>query len=192
MSGRREQSAPCGSCRGWSCRGGSVCCVFLARPSSLRVPYPQSTPGKLGGTKAPSWVPEQSRSFPWVVSVSKDQHWDLESWRMRMSKGGTRKQTTLEELLLVLLTHGSLWGPGPCFRKVCVTIFSFLGAAQRTRALICSWVCQSFDTVPSKKPLNLLALLASSGSLPASLLEGGWKAQTWAEGALTSVVMALQ
>ena len=55
------------------------------------------------------------------------------------------------------MTHGNVSGPGCWFRKVCVTVFSFLGAAQRTRALVCSWVCQSFDTVLSKKPLNLLA-----------------------------------
>lgn len=48
-------------------------------------------------------------------------------------------------------------GTGCWFRKVCVTVFSFLGAAQRIRALVCSWVCQSFDTVLSKKLLNLLA-----------------------------------
>lgn len=53
---------------------------------------------------------------------------------------------------------------------------SFLGTAQGTRALVCSWVCQSFDTVPSKKPLNLLTELASSGSLPAFPPEG------WLEG----------
>lgn len=74
---------------------------------------------------------------------------------MRM-KMGNMKANTLEELLLALMTHGDLLGPGCWFGKVCVTVFSLVGAAWRTRALVRSWVCQSFDTVPSKKPLNLL------------------------------------
>lgn len=74
-----------------------MCRVCIARPPSLLVAYPQGTPRKLRGTKAPSWVPKQSCSFPWVMSVSKDQHWDLEPWRMRTSKGGTWQQATLEE-----------------------------------------------------------------------------------------------
>ena len=65
-----------------------MCCVFIPRPPSLLVAYPQGTPRKLRGTKAPSRVPKQSCRFPWVMSVSKDQRLDLESWRMRTSKGG--------------------------------------------------------------------------------------------------------
>lgn len=79
--------ALCGSRQGWSGRGGPMCCEFVARPPAPLVPQPQGTP-RAGGTKAPSWVPKQSCSFPWVMSVSEDQHWDLESQRMRMSKGG--------------------------------------------------------------------------------------------------------
>lgn len=67
------------------------------------------------------------------------------------------KANTLEELLLALVTHWDILGPRCCFGKVCVTVFSLVGAGWRTQALVRSWVCQSFDTVPSKKPPNLLA-----------------------------------
>lgn len=79
--------ALCGSHQGWSGMGGPMCCEFVARPPAPLVPQPQGTP-RAERTKAPSWVPKQSCSFTWVMSVSEDQHWDLGSRRMRMSKGG--------------------------------------------------------------------------------------------------------
>lgn len=62
---------------------GEAPCAVCSLPDPLLSQWltlkaPQESWGR---TKAPSWVPKQSGSFPWVMSVSKDQRWDLESWR---------------------------------------------------------------------------------------------------------------
>jgi len=47
--GWSEHGAPRGSCQGWGCWGGSMCCLLIARAPPLLVPYPKAPQESLEG-----------------------------------------------------------------------------------------------------------------------------------------------